>query len=496
MTWHGRGVSALSWQVASFARAPNAYCIAGAKLLVAAAPGASAAMESEPQTLSSLPHALVGRILLLLPVDQRARCATVCRGWHKLLADCSLWTRLDLSDESGVTCTVGEKALRCAAARAGGALQALDLRRQGKQGKRGRRVVPFRVVVDVATSNSGTLHELCIGHAQGYDLEKLLRVAPKLKELWAEVYCKALAVEEAPRMLRNEPPYGPLRASCLVLHWPDKTAAGSARVGAVLVELGGALFAHASLRSLRIIGELAVWNQAGCNVLMDGAVFAQLPSLELRNTRFSSASTRALVCMLSGRTLTRLVLSNCTGLLDIPARCAMLAMALWEHTALICLELAQMPLWSRFEAHVPGVMLLDMLKGHPSLQTLACRCDWTSRAEGLDAVAVGAALGDFVAANAPALRVLDLSDNFLDESTLAPLCEALPLNTHLHSLDVSDNFLDEAFVARHLLPAVRANTSLRTVNASLRQPEGFKAPSPSVVAMMQLMDARTEAAGA
>jgi hypothetical protein len=36
-----------------------------------------------------------------LPVDERARCATVCRGRRALLADARLWTRLDLSPGSG-----------------------------------------------------------------------------------------------------------------------------------------------------------------------------------------------------------------------------------------------------------------------------------------------------------------------------------------------------------------------------------------------------------
>jgi hypothetical protein len=68
----------------------------------AAAPGAS---------FSSLPHALAVLVFARLPVDARARCAAVCRGWAATLADVSLWTRLDLSDSSGVTCTVNDAAL-------------------------------------------------------------------------------------------------------------------------------------------------------------------------------------------------------------------------------------------------------------------------------------------------------------------------------------------------------------------------------------------------
>ena len=45
---------------------------------------------------------------------------------------------------------------------------------------------------------------------------------------------------------------------------------------------------------------------------------------------------------------------------------------------------------------------------------------------------------------------------------MAPLCDALPRNSHLCTLEIiSDASLSADFVRDHLLPAVRANTGLR-----------------------------------
>ncbi len=88
------------------------------------------------------------------------------------------------------------------------------------------------------------------------------------------------------------------------------------------------------------------------------------------------------------------------------------------------------------------------------------------------AAAAGAALGALLAADAPALTELDVSECRLGDAALGPLCDALPRNTHLRSLNLYGNDISEAFAAEQLLPAVRANASLRM----LRTP---RAPVPS-----------------
>jgi hypothetical protein len=62
-----------------------------------------------------------------------------------------------------------------------------------------------------------------------------------------------------------------------------------------------------------------------------------------------------------------------------------------------------------------------------------------------------------VAANAPALRELNLDSCHLSDVGLGPLADALPANTHLRVLNCRGNLLSEAFMRDRLLPAVRAN---------------------------------------
>jgi hypothetical protein len=77
--------------------------------------------------------------------------------------------------------------------------------------------------------------------------------------------------------------------------------------------------------------------------------------------------------------------------------------------------------------------------------------------------AAGAALGALVAANAPALQELDAAYSWLADEGLGPLVDALPGNTHLRKLLLSEEAhgMSEAFARDRLLPAVRANASLR-----------------------------------
>ena len=70
-------------------------------------------------------------------------------------------------------------------------------------------------------------------------------------------------------------------------------------------------------------------------------------------------------------------------------------------------------------------------------------------------------------ADAPALERLSLSEfGEITGTECAEICfealfEALPRNRHLRSLDLSECCHEDEFVRDRLLPAVRANTSLR-----------------------------------
>jgi hypothetical protein len=83
-----------------------------------------------PTPLDALPLALALRIFSLLPADARLLAAAVCRSWRAMLAERSLWTRLDLSEASGVD-NPTPLLLRAAAARAGGQLESLTISHYG-----------------------------------------------------------------------------------------------------------------------------------------------------------------------------------------------------------------------------------------------------------------------------------------------------------------------------------------------------------------------------
>jgi hypothetical protein len=68
--------------------------------------------------------------------------------------------------------------------------------------------------------------------------------------------------------------------------------------------------------------------------------------------------------------------------------------------------------------------------------------------------------------NAPALQRLDVSSNDLDDSGVLLMVQALPHNTHLRTFCCGSNELSEQFCRDELLPAVRANASLRELDAA------------------------------
>jgi hypothetical protein len=108
--------------------------------------------------------------------------------------------------------------------------------------------------------------------------------------------------------------------------------------------------------------------------------------------------------------------------------------------------------------------------------------------------AAGAALAALVAADAPALRGLNLSDCGLQEAALGPLLDALTANTHLRTLWLGEVNASAAFLRERLLPAVRANTSLKTLKIVVTG-EGESAAREAQEIVKNSRAARSGAAG-
>jgi hypothetical protein len=80
---------------------------------------------------ASLPAEVLLRIAASLPADSCLALAAMCSGWRDALRGARSWTRLDLSEASGVAVPVTEALLRCASRRARGTLVALDVSGRG-----------------------------------------------------------------------------------------------------------------------------------------------------------------------------------------------------------------------------------------------------------------------------------------------------------------------------------------------------------------------------
>jgi hypothetical protein len=409
--------------------------------------------------VDELPPALVRDIFLHMPADQRARAACVCRAWREALADPALWLRLDLSVSSGVTCRVDGAALRYAAARARGGLEALDITDQSPlcawayyyyYAAEGQ-AQPWAEVRAVCAANASSLRQLRTMHIQGLPdttdivavVEALLSEAPALQAIEANV----LSVEcvTARRLMC----LGPLQVRMLELGYDHEFSAFVAE-----------LASYSSLTDLTVCGGDTFPTPAELVSVVDSALARRLPMFSLGGCRLYPIAAPTWVRMLNSTALTYLSVFNGDDdppLLDMPAA-ALLSAALRANRTLRELHLSTCGLWSDTQA---AVELLGALTGHVSINVLDFSFNY---APPLTAEAVGAALGALVAADAPALEELHLEACSLGDARTGPLMDALAGNTHLRILNLRENDVSDTFARDRLLPAIRANTSLRELN--------------------------------
>jgi hypothetical protein len=407
------------------------------------------AVEEQPLALVRLPLPLAQRILLALPVDSRARAACVARGWRDALADPALWTRLDLSDVSDVSRALdGDALLRGAAGRAQGqGLYSLDVS--------GPRYISPAVLLAVVTANAVSLRELRVFHIRasgggvygGLDAQQLVRAAPMLQALGpTALQCSG---EEALPLMRAEPPWAPLRLSKLSVSFRDVADVEHAHAFA-------ALLADVALQPALL--DLTVYRADTSrpdvlDALVDALLTRRVHTFALH--RCTPPAPAPLARLLAGGALTNLSVSHCTAapLFDA-AGAALVAGALRATTALTAFSLV----WTGLSRDMPAAAtLLGALVGHPSLRALTL-CE---RYAAVPGAPLGAALAALVAADAPALHELDLTRTALGDDGLAPLMDALPRNRHLFKLNIDNCRMSDQFARERLLPAVRANNSLR-----------------------------------
>jgi hypothetical protein len=402
---------------------------------------------------AALPPAIVLAVLALLPVDARLRCREVCCGWRAALSDVTLWTRLDLSEASGVAAARLEHAtglLVAAALRAGGQLQSLDVT--------GCADLDFDALRGVVGGSAATLREVLV---QGFGwpdrLADLLRAAPRLLLLHAAaIHCDFQGFE----LLRDEQLFAPLRLRLLAVRGDDDDAELALALRLVAAAAPAELnLAYVDLSAAAAIG-----------AVVDAALAHQMSAVALSTCRLFAATAPALARLLDGGAVMELCVYGVHERNHAPwaneadeAGAALVCDALRANTSLRELTLTNCQDWI-MPAAVP--VLLRALTGHASLQSLRFVCN-----NATDAQAAGAALGALVAADT--LTELDVSGSWLDDVPLGPLFDALPAVTRLRMLRCyaaydEGCFLSDAFMRDRALPALRANASLRelTLDAS------------------------------
>ena len=405
-------------------------------------------------TFASLPVPLAHRLFLALPVDARGRASCVCRAWRDTLAEPSLWTRLKMSDvrvEPGRFDTV----FRAAAARAGGQLCTLDLSQHD---------VPLKeVLLPVLTANAGSLRELHLpavpaGSGPYLTVREVVAAAPLLQVL--KVEATRCLWEDAPRMLRAEPPFQPLQLCRVQVFFSgeDGVVGDMERFGPFAAALADAALQPA-LSRVCVFGA-DTEHPALMGALADAALARPLRELTLHLSLPPAAAP--LARLLAEGSLTFLEFGDpgsgsLTPLFDA-AGAALVASALRVNTTLTVLKLFDSHLCRDMRA---AGLLFGALIGHPSLRELRIGDELSSSTA--NRIAFGAALAALIAADAPALHVLDCSNNLLRADGMAPVVGALALNRHLREFDMRDNFTFDDFARQRLLPAVRTNTSLRVL---------------------------------
>ena len=415
--------------------------------LACRAPAASRARGSRRGGLgfASLPHSVALQIFALLPADQRARAAVICRAWRAIVAEPCLWTRLDLSPASGVKRPVTDAVLRGAAALARGALEVLDL---------GDCDTSPEAELEVIVANAGSLRELswCCDDAvlkAGW-VEKLALAAPQLRLFQADT---AASAADAIRMLRNEAPFGALRLRTLDV----ENAVEDAMSEATVLALAAAMPGHASLFKLSL-NDVPLNTQAALDAVTAAARACRLHGLTLTRCNLSPASVPALARVICECALTLFHIDNDhVQLLDEPAA-VQLADAVAANHTLTRFLLEAVGFWNNGAA---AAAVMRALTEHPSVRMLALNHN-----DAPDEATAGAVLATLVAANAPALQVLHLQACDLGDEGLGPLMDALPNNSHLRLLNCYNMSMSVDFARDRFLPAVQANASLRELRAS------------------------------
>jgi len=432
---------------------------------------------------------LVKLILRLLPLDERLRARELSRGWRFFLEDASFWTHVDLSKSCGVNprflsdSRLALALLRAACVRAKGGLQSLDNSGVAVAWPVARQEVPsvLQWAEALSVADKANLRDL---------------VAPTSRSLYAgqvTALCRALplcrvrcgvrcdAVEALP-LLRREPPHALLTIGGLrVSNNEDGDQA--------FLDLASALSVCMGMEKLHFF-DVPLTTRAVLDALVDAAISAGIKDMDFEECGLSQTALPALTRLMQSPGFERLSVWNDDATLFVGPAAPAFCEALRNCKSLKTLPLSRIDLW--YDMAV-ATQLFAALEGLPALQTLGLHEN-----EGLHDTSHKQAAGECLArliARSSSLRDLDFTNNFIGLAGQAPIFEVLRGSHSLAVLSISQELTLE-FARNVVLPAARANTSLRWLdgwNPQDDDPHLDELLLPAMEEVMDILEARRRA---
>ena len=420
-----------------------------------------------------LPLDFVALVFLRLPLDARLRAREVSRGWRALLNEPRFWLVLDFSPGSGVVARMSRALLFAAGERGRGHLHTLDL--TGAEGFDSEDLAQF-VATHGQSLRTVTAPEWL--RLKADQVTRTCRSAP-LCTLRCYVYCDPA---EALPLLRCEEP-------CALLQIFKLNVGGWYNNQQVL-DFAAALPSHRGKIKDLTVSMFLLENVAVADALMRGVAEARVSDVTFLGCHLGPASLPCLIRLVRSGCLETLSIHNNSALFeegpDLTAFCHAL-----RSSSLQKLKLHRSELWGDPAA---AGELLAALVGHQNLRELWL--SWNRAGDTDDARRAGEQLASLITHNS-ALQKLSLPLSNLGEACLTPIFEALPLSSTLKELVYSTctpraykEIISREFAHDVILPAVRANSSLRTLNFGRNAGNG---KLPELVEAQAIVAARAQA---
>ena len=414
------------------------------------------ALTLAPETqFGELPWDFVALFLLCLPVRTRLRAREVSRGWRALLNEPRFWLVLNFSRGSGVVTRVSPRLLFASGERGRGHVHTLDL--TGTEGLSAQRLTQF------AAAHGDSLRTVKVQESRPLSADQVTRFCRSAPLCTLRCFVRCYPAEALP-LLRCEAP-------CALLHIFKLCVHGFNINAQAVLDLAAALPSHrGKIKELTVyqttVYQTPLRDGAVVDGLMRGIAEAGVSNLAIVGCYLTPASLPGLTWLLQAGCLERLDIDNLYNALfeegpDLTAFCDAL-----RSSTLQMLELESCQLWRDPAA---AGELLAALVGHQTLRELSLGYNLVTHTPYYNSPpddtrrAAGEQLASLIT-HSSALQKFDLTENHFGEVGMAPIFEALPGSSTLKELLVKYEFLSREFARDVILPAVRANTSLRTLH--------------------------------